>query len=63
MPCKACKGKRDIDDLSAQYVIRTCPKCTSWLHARGDRESLWWQLDACLPRNGVTDPGYKLAER
>jgi hypothetical protein len=27
MLCKTCKGKRDIDDLSAPYVIRTCPKC------------------------------------
>ncbi len=27
MPCEACKGKVDIDDLSSPYVIRTCPTC------------------------------------
>jgi Domain of unknown function (DUF4263) len=27
MPCTACKDKRDIEDLSAPYIIRTCSKC------------------------------------
>jgi hypothetical protein len=27
MPCDDCKNKVDIVDLSAPYVIRTCPKC------------------------------------
>ncbi len=27
MPCKACKGKVDIQDLSSPYTIHTCPKC------------------------------------
>jgi Shedu protein SduA, C-terminal len=27
MPCNKCEGKRDIEDLSAPYVIRICSKC------------------------------------
>lgn len=27
MSCDVCKNKVDIEDLSALYVIRTCPKC------------------------------------
>ena len=27
MPCEACQGKVDIEDLSYPYVIHTCPNC------------------------------------